>query len=256
MGNAPRCRDGEVVPMKEYRARTYRQRTSARGLVSFRVAIKETDLWVSADRSLEKETTDLILRYRHQLEAYINGHPGFMTTLQPYPEDPYAAPMVREMISITRKIGVGPMASVAGAIAQFVGRDLLEFTDQVIVENGGDIFLKLGREVNVALFAGDSSLSEKIGLKIPVSRMPMGVCSSSGTVGHSLSMGGADVVCLLSPSAVLADGAATALCNRVRSKKDLERLAEWAGRIEGILGGVAVLGNSMATWGDVELVAL
>lgn len=241
---------------KEYRERTYRKRIRARGLTSFRVAVKETDLWVSADRELERETRDLVLKYRHQLETYIGLHPEFLGTLRAYPEDPYAPPMVREMIRTTRGVGVGPMASVAGAIAQFVAGDLLESTNQVIVENGGDIYLKLNRPVTVAVFAGESPLSEKIGLRIPLHQMPLGLCSSSGTVGHSFSTGGADVVCLLSPSAALADGAATALCNRVRSKKDLQGLADRAGRIEGLLGGVAIMGDRMATWGAVELVAL
>jgi len=129
-------------------------------------------------------------------------------------------------------------------------------TQQVIVENGGDIFLKVNRPVTVSIFAGDSPLSEKIGLTIPNRQMPIGICSSSGTVGHSLSMGVADAVCLLSSSAILADGAATALGNRIKSKEQLEIVAQWADKMEGILGGVVVIGDSMAAWGDVELVSL
>jgi ApbE superfamily uncharacterized protein (UPF0280 family) len=98
--------------------RSYRKRVKAKGLVSFQIAMKETDLWVSAERRLEAETRDLVLNKRQQLETYIHTHPDFLTTLQPYPEDPYAPPMVREMIEASREIGVGPMASVAGAIAQ------------------------------------------------------------------------------------------------------------------------------------------
>ncbi|MBW2000405.1 MAG: UPF0280 family protein, partial [Deltaproteobacteria bacterium] len=225
--------------MAQYVERTYRKRVSAGGLVSFQVVVKETDLWVSADRNLEKETRDLVLNYRNQLESYIKSHPAFLTTLQPYEQDPFAPPIVREMINATRKIGVGPMASVAGAIAEFVGRDLLKSAGQVIVENGGDIFLKAERAVTVAIFAGKSPLSEKIGLKIPVRDMPLGVCSSSGTVGHSHSEGIADAICIMSSSAILADGAATALGNRLKRKRDLERVDKWASEIGGIMGGVA-----------------
>ncbi|UCF56275.1 MAG: UPF0280 family protein, partial [Deltaproteobacteria bacterium] len=140
--------------MTEYRERTYRKRVNAKDLISFHVAVKETDLWVSADRMLENETRDLILNHRYQLESYIHSYPDFLTTLQPYPEDPYAPPLVKEMIEVTRGIGVGPMASVAGAIAQFVARGLLQLTDQVIVENGGDIFLKTNRPVTVSILGG------------------------------------------------------------------------------------------------------
>jgi len=242
--------------MSRHEERTYRKKVSTSDMTSFHVTVKETDLWVSADRNLEKETTDLVFECRNQLETYISIHPEFATFLSPYGQDPYAPPMVREMIDFTRGLGVGPMASVAGAIAQYVGRGLLQFTDQVIVENGGDIFLKAGRPVTVSIFAGDSPLSEKFGLLIPERQMPLGVCSSSARVGHSLSMGIADVVCLLSPSAALADGAATALGNKISAKKDIKKVAGWANEIEVILGGVAIVEDSMATWGDVELIEL
>jgi ApbE superfamily uncharacterized protein (UPF0280 family) len=236
--------------------RSYRKRVLAKDLFSFQVIFKETDLWVSADRNLEKETRDILIGYRHQLESYIRSHPDFLTTLQPYPEDPSAPHVVREMIEVSRGTGVGPMASVAGAIAQFVGKDLLQLSDQVIVENGGDIFLKVNRPVTVSAYAGRSSLSEKIGIGIPVRQMPLGICSSSGTIGHSLSLGRADLVCLISSSAILADGAATALGNRIKGKGDLERAAHWAEQIHGVLGALLIMGDRMAVWGDIELVEL
>ena len=242
--------------MTPYGKRTYRKRVSTKDLVSFHVVVKETDLWVSAGKDLEKETRDLVFDARYQLETYISTHPEFSTTLLPYEEDPVAPPLVREMIESTREVGVGPMASVAGAIAQHVGRGLLELTDQVIVENGGDIFLKADRVVTVSIFAGTSPLSERLGLLIPVAQMPLGVCSSSGTVGHSLSRGVSDAVCLLSSSAALADGAATAIGNRVKKKTDLERVAEWGGQIGEIVGGVIIVGDGLATWGDIQLAEL
>lgn len=242
--------------MRKYELRDYREKISARGLVSFNVAVKETDLRVSAQRDLSKETVDKVVSYRHQLENYIQSHPGFLTALTPYHDDPFAPLIIREMIKATGDIGVGPMASVAGAIAHLVGTDLLMLTDQVIIENGGDIFMKISRDATVSIFAGESQLSEKIGIKIPRDMMPVGVCSSSGRVGHSLSMGSSDVVTVVSHSAIRADGAATALGNRIRTKRDLDKISGWSDGIAGILGGVAILGDAMATWGDIELVAL
>jgi len=242
--------------MKLHEERTYRKRIRAEGLVSFNVRVKETDLWVSSERDLKKETSELVFEYRYQLESYIKSHPEFLTTLKPYPEDPYAPNIIKDMIMLTRDLGVGPMASIAGAIAQYVAMGLLESADQIIVENGGDIFLKVNRDVTVSIFAGESPLSEKIGLSITTRLMPLGICSSSGKVGHSLSMGSADVICLISPSAILADGAATAIGNRIKSKKDLEMVREYADGLGGILGGVAIMGDIMATWGDLELVDL
>lgn len=242
--------------MPPYEERFYRKKAHASDLVSFHVAVKETDLWVSADLNLEKETSHLIFECRQQLETYIKMHPEFSISLIPWLEDPFAPPIVKKMIDATGGLGVGPMASVAGAVAQHVAEGLLGFTDQVIVENGGDIFLRTNRSATVSIFAGSSPLSEKFGLTIPERLMPLGVCSSSAKVGHSLSMGIADVCCLLSPSAVLADGAATSLGNKIKRKEDLETAVECATQIEGIIGCVFIVEDSIAAWGDIELVEL
>jgi len=242
--------------MKRYEDRYYRNKVKARGLISFNITLKETDLFVSAERDMTDETRDLVMGYRFQLENYILLHPEFLTTLTSYPLDPYAPPIVQEMIKATGDIGVGPMASVAGAIAHLVGMDILRSSSQVIIENGGDIFMRMNRDATVSVFAGESPLSDRIGIRIPSDMMPIGICSSSGKVGHSLSMGVSDVITLLSPSAIRADAAATALGNRIRAWKDLERLAEWAGDMDGIVGGLAILGDRMATWGEIEIVGL
>jgi hypothetical protein len=241
---------------KEKMERTYRKIIEAGDLFSFHLEVRETDLWISASERLESEARDLVFQGRRQIESYITSNPGFKNTLKPWEKDPFAPFLVKEMIRASKVAGVGPMASVAGALAQFVGEGLLELVDQVIVENGGDVFLKTDRPATVSVLAGDSPLSGKIGLVFSEKRMPVGVCSSSGTVGHSLSFGRADAVCIISPSAVLGDAAATALGNLINSKNDLKKAASWAERIEGVDGGVVILGDEIAAWGDVELVAL
>ncbi len=240
----------------QYKNRIYREKTTSDDLTFFHVAVNETDLWVSADRPLEAQTRDLVLACRHQIETYIQHHPTFVRSLVPFPADPFAPPIVKEMIQAAAMVQVGPMSSVAGIIAAHVAEGLLEITDQVIVENGGDIFLKTDRAVTISIFAGPSPLSDKLGLNVKPAQMPLGVCSSSKTVGHSLSLGGTDVCCVLSPSAALADAAATALGNRVKDKRDLNKVSDWAGQIDGILGGVVIVDDHMTAWGDIELVDL
>ena len=242
--------------MPGYEERTYRNIAGSNDLLSFNVAVKETDLWISCDCELEKDARDLIISYRNQLENYIRSHPLFLTALESYHEDIYAPQIVKEMIQATGDLNVGPMASVAGAIAQFVGEGLLKRTGQVIVENGGDIFLKADRDITVSIFAGDSPLSGKLGISVPVKQMPCGICSSSGKTGHSLSLGQSDVICLVSSSSIRADGAATAVGNILKSGKDLEKAADAADEIEGIAGGVAIIGEKMAAWGEIELVQI
>jgi len=236
--------------------RTYRRRIHPRGLVGFEVKVRETDLWIGAQRDLTSQARDLVIQSRRPLEAYVEAHPDFLGVLHPLSDDPLAPPIVHEMIQASRPAGVGPMASVAGVIAERVGRGLLPFTSQVIVENGGDVFLSLERDVTVTVFAGDSPLSERIGIRIPAESMPLGVCSSSGTVGHSLSLGRADAVCVVATSAGLADSAATALGNRIRNRSDLKAAAEWAASIHGVVGVVMIMGKALAAWGDMEIVEL
>jgi uncharacterized protein len=241
---------------KSYEPRTYRTRMARPGLVGFPVTVKETDLWVLADRDYTREVREFVIQERQQLEAYIAGHPGFLTTLVPWPGDPFAPLVVREMIDAAAVAGVGPMAAVAGALAARVGLHLAPLSPEVIVENGGDIFLAIAQSATVALFAGKSPLSHRVGLKLHPSDSPLGVCTSSATVGHSLSLGRADAACVLAPSAALADAAATALGNRVQGPETIAPALEWIAGLPDIFGAVVIVGEKLGAWGRVELVPL
>jgi ApbE superfamily uncharacterized protein (UPF0280 family) len=231
----------------------YRKRAHPKGLISRRILIKETDLLVSAATDLSEQAKDRVYHYRRHLEDYIKRRPEFLSTILSYPEDPFAPPIVREMIRATRRFAVGPMAAVAGAIAQFVGTDLLDYSEEVLVENGGDIFVKTKRPATVSIFAGSSPLTNRLGLVLQPERMPLGVCTSSGTVGHSLSLGIADAVCVVASSASIADAAATALGNKVTSKSKLASEIESFKGYEDIRGAVVVIGETVASWGEIEL---
>lgn len=125
-----------------YLSRSYRNLIQGSGLVCFQVVVKETDLSVYAVRPLEDITKELILEYRGCIEAHIRRYPDFATILIPW-HVPYPVPaIIQDMIISGEKAGVGPMASVAGVIAEYVGRGLLPYSDEVIIENGGDIFVK------------------------------------------------------------------------------------------------------------------
>ena len=196
---------------------TYRNLVTCKDLISFELAVKETSLYVSASKNLKSKTLRLVQKYRGHLESYIERHPGFRTSLTPLPLTDDAPLIVKAMLEAGEKAGVGPMASVAGAIAEFVGRELMPFSREVIIENGGDIFLTTSLTRIIGIYAGASPLGGKIGLEIAPDNTPIGVCTSSGTVGHSLSFGKADAAVLVSPSATLADAAATAVGNIIRT---------------------------------------
>jgi len=150
------------------------------------------------------------------------------------------------------------MAAVAGAIAEQVGRGLLaQGVGEVLVENGGDLFLRRTRPVDVAVFAAQSPLSGRVAIRVPPDQMPCGVCCSSGTVGHSLSLGKADAVVVVSRSAALADAAATGIANLVDGAPgSVEKALARAREIGAVDGVVVVLGDRLGAWGRVELAPL
>lgn len=157
------------------------------------------------------------------------------------------------MAEAALKAGVGPMAAVAGATAEYVGRDLLKSSAEVIVENGGDIFIKTLESRKMGIYAGRSALSEKIALTIHPDQTPLGVCTSSGTVGHSVSFGRADAVVILSKDTSLADAVATSVGNRVKTAKDIEDALAFAQTISGVDGVVVIIDDKIGMWGEVEI---
>lgn len=239
-----------------YEERTYRNLVKMDDLVKFEVIIKETDLLVRAESDLFKETKESVLKYRHQLETYIAMNPEFQSSLIPLRDAPYAPEIAKEMIRASQLANVGPMAAVAGALAEWVSRDLLKLSKEVIVENGGDIYLATSKERTIGIYAGHSPLSLKIGIVIQPEESPLGICTSSGTVGHSLSFGKADAICILSKSAVLADAGATAVGNIVQEKKDIELGLQRGKEIEGVLGALIIVGEKMGVWGNITLTQL
>jgi hypothetical protein len=243
-------------PCARFEPRTYRSLVTGGRLVSFQVAERETDLMIRASRDESELARRLVRAERGCLKAYLREHPGFLTTLRPWPEAGPAPEVVQAMIAAAAAAGVGPMAAVAGAIAARVGCGLLARCAEVIVENGGDIFLKTALPATVALYAGGSPLSLKIGVVVDGGGGPIAVCTSSGTVGHSLSFGRADAVCVVSRSCALADAAATAVGNLVQSPKDLRAAIAAGRRIPGVEGLVLVAGDQVAFWGGVEVVPL
>ena len=236
-----------------YEPRTYRHWIKDKDLVSFNIVVKETDLYIRASRNLERKALKIVLKYRSKLERYIEQHPTFLTSLKPLPVDEKAPLIVKEMLESAARVGVGPMASVAGAIAEFVGSELLAFSPEVIVENGGDIYLKSLKKRLIGIYAGKSPLTGKISLEINEKDTPLGICTSSGTVGHSLSYGKADAVIVLSKSATLADAAATAIGNLIVQPSDIPSGVEFAKGIDGLMGVIIIKDDKLGVWGEVKI---
>ena len=223
-------------------------------LVSFTISVNESDLLVHASKHLEEITKEAVLLQREYIEAYIKKCPEFLNALIPLRINGSVPLIIRDMASSSQKAGVGPMAAVAGAIAENVGMELLAYSDEIVVENGGDLFINTCRPVTVGIFAGKSPLSMRIGLRIDPKNRPVAVCTSSGTVGPSLSFGKADAVSVTSYSCSLADAAATSIGNLVGLKNDIQSAIDFGKKIEGIHGIVVIIDDKMGIWGDINIV--
>ncbi|MCX5665707.1 MAG: UPF0280 family protein [Candidatus Omnitrophica bacterium] len=238
-----------------YKERSYRQWVKSEGLVTFEVKELETDLLISAASDLENKARVSVVNYREEISSYVRKNKIFLTSLEPIDVEVDAPRIVRAMADAGRRASVGPMAAVAGAMSEFVGRDLLNYTDEVIVENGGDIFLKTKIRRVLGIYAGESSpFSGKLALEIPPSQGGLGVCTSSGTVSHSLSFGKADAALIISGDAALADAVATAVGNIVKNKDCIEKGIELARSIEGVRGALVIVGDKLGSWGEIKLV--
>lgn len=236
-----------------YEPRTYRNLVKGQDLIPFVVEVQETDLYIRAWQNLATEAEECVQKCRAIVEDYIAREPEFETSLKSVNVPDDSPTIVREMAEAAARVGVGPMAAVAGAIAEAVGRELLGFSPEVIVENGGDIFLSTRTQRRIAIHAGDSPVSYRIAIEVAPEKTPLGVCTSSGTVGHSLSFGNADAVTVLSRSTALADAAATAVGNLINDEKDIPKGIEFARNIAGLEGVLIIVGEKLGVWGDVRL---
>jgi len=242
--------------MIDYTNRFYRDWTRSSGLQRFEIKIEQSDLLVLCDRDLREAALGELGRVRRDLETYMGDHPAFLTSLEPCAVEAGAPAVVRAMAEAASRWHVGPMAAVAGAIAQAVGLRLLEQCAVAFVENGGDVFVKSDRPARFALYAGERSpFSDRVAFEVDAS-MGVGVCTSSGVVGPSLSLGRADAVVALARGAAEADAAATAVANLIQAPGDVDRVVsdeEHRGRLRGL---IACAGDRIGFWGDIEIGSL
>ena len=199
---------------------------------------------------------DIVLTQRDRLEQYIAANPIFRETLVPIAVADTAPGIVKSMAIAGRMAGVGPMAAVAGAVCEAVATGLGDEVRELILENGGDLYVASTRERIIGIFTGEELRGGGIGLRIVPERTPIGVCTSSGRIGHSLSLGDSAAATVLARSSAIADAAATAVGNRVRGRDGVREGLAAARDIPGVLGVVVMRDGRLGAWGDVEIVGL
>jgi uncharacterized protein len=223
-------------------------------MIKRRILIEETNILIKSDVE-PLHLASFILKQREELKSYIRMHNEFQTSLEPIiiNDGPSIVKMMGKAGTIA---GVGPMAAVAGTISQLSLNFLLEKNARyVVVDNGGDVALKTNKDVIMGLYAGQSSLSGRIGFKIKNKRTPLGICTSSGTVGHSISFGQADSVTVFAPESSVADALATSIANHATGEKEEELVENCLGKAEELReffsGVLVVVGESAGTVGKI-----
>lgn len=244
----------------EYIDRTYREHFRQDRWTYFVVRYKETDLWIGVDKSSWQEgivafAEQFVLKLRRDMDNWISRYPDYAQALVPHASASDAPEIFRAMDAVVEKSGIGPMSAVAGAVAQRTGQALkTEFgVKEVIVENGGDIYADIQEDLDIAIFAGPSPLSEKVGLHIEARYAPLGICTSSGTVGPSLSFGKADAVMIICRDTLLADTYATAFANTIQTRDDVQSCIEKIREKEDIIAAIAIKDDKIGICGIFEL---
>ncbi len=227
------------------------------GFVSSRFEIGETAATIAGDPTHIPRATGAIARTRDDIERQIAADPFFLTTFEPYDRMRATSEVAGRMCEASRSAGVGPMATVAGTIAQTALEAMVEDgCEHGWVDNGGDIALCLHKPTVVEVFCEPGS-TDVFGFEIGPTDGVIGVCSSSGRLGHSISLGRADVAVAVAESAILADALATAICNGVRTRADLPACLEPFVHVDGFIGGLVMLDGDVAMEGQLpDIIAL
>lgn len=246
--------------------RAYRQRCNTRDdEIAFQIVVGETDLRITAlrsafengtnEQSLITAMTDYVASLRGQIQTWCTLQPTFQHSLVPLVGNdaipPSAPEIIQRMAHGSSLVGVGPFAAVAGTIAQMLAERFSEISPELIVENGGDIYLYTQRERVIGILPDPDGAM--IGILVKPNTAPVSLCASSAHIGHSLSLGNGDLAVVRSADASLADSAATHFCNLLRSAHDVEPVTRLANSIHGITGVYAQCEGKIGVWGDMEL---
>ncbi|MDA3821258.1 MAG: UPF0280 family protein [Bacteroidales bacterium] len=241
-----------------YEERTYRSAVNLERFEYFQSLFLETDIFIGLTRGrltneVKKFCLNEIERLRMGIDDFISTHPEFAASLTPQSYDQAVPKSISSLLAAANIAGIGPMGGVAGLFSMVIGQKARrEFElDEIIVENGGDIYASVKNPLVISLYAGDSPLSGKLNIRIKSG--DWGICTSSGTVGHSLSFGKADALTIISESPVIGDALATSLANKVQGADDIQQVLNYSQQFKEILGIVIIIGDKLGIQGDVEL---
>jgi len=228
-------------------------RTSPGNYNSFTVTYKNANIFASCDADIEREIKKLLPEIYDTVENYAAQNPSFLKSFIPLEKDENAPEIIRQMLDAAFEAKTGPMASVAGAIAEALVMNVVEKFETLIIENGGDIFLYSVNDVTCGFYTGTDF--DNFGIFIKKSFMPCGISSSSAKIGHSLSFGASTLATVISRSGAAADAFATSLANKIRSEDTLKNAVNECAVEKNVIGCAGIFKKKIAFAGDIEFVS-
>ncbi len=225
------------------------------GFATMKVEIEETAATIAGDERYLPAAVEAIKAARLEIERQVRSDGYFLATLEPYTPRLDAWRVVRRMCDATRLAGVGPMAAVAGTIAQEALEAMVrEGCTHGWVDNGGDVALILDKPITMEVFS-DPCSETALAFELGPTKGIIGICASSGKLGHSISFGNADIAVVIAQDACLADALATAIGNAARDSDSLRTSFEVFRAIDGFIGALVILDGKVAVWGELPRMA-
>lgn len=231
----------------------YRRNISVKEKYCYRLKYKYTDLFITSDRNISEELEIPVLSFYGEIEKVILSDPAFEKSLVPVRTRSHYPSIIKKMCHVAKIFRVGPMAAVAGAVCEIIAESIAGSCRFLMIENGGDVFIKSSIPVNIGLYNSNKYFSDRLDIKIDAERTPCGICSSSGSMGHSLSLGSSDLVTVMSDSTILADAAATAVANSIKEQADIEKAMSRYKKNKEIKGLIIIKGDRIGIWGEIQL---
>ncbi|MGM0366762.1 MAG: UPF0280 family protein [Actinomycetota bacterium] len=231
----------------------YRKKIGSNTAYKWHIVFRHSDLYVASNKNIIDSLVKYLTEFYQAIEEVIAANPSFRKSICPVKQNPSYPSIINEMIKKSAIFGVGPMASVAGAVCDFAGRKLISQCSTIIIENGGDIFIKSDHDIVAGIYAEGRGISDKLKLKIDHRDTPCGLCSSSGVLGHSLSLGKSDLASVMATTAIAADAAATSMANRISAAGDIQAAIDEFRKKPGIRGLLAIKDKKIGLWGRMEL---
>jgi len=223
------------------------------GLVNCQFRIGESNIMISSDKPIKTLAKKFLVQIRCEIERYIKLQPEFSESFKPIKIKKNAPLIIKQMSKASHSANVGPMAAIAGAIAEELGNCLDKHVSELIIENGGDIFVNVKRQIVIGVRCHNKTIKDNLGILLNKKRGRCAICTSSGTIGHSFSYGKADAATVIAKNGAIADAWATRLGNEIKSQKDIKKALSLLKNIKDVSGALVLYKKTIAAWGDIEL---